>query len=201
MELALYAPGLGYYSAGARKLGKAGDFVTAPEISPLYGLTLARQVKQALEAGFEDVLEVGAGSGALAATLLEELERAGNVPRNYLILELSADLRERSRDTLAATVPHLLERVAWLNRLPPVFSGVVLGNEVLDAMPAHVVRVQGEKLEEGGVGVRNDRLGWSWRVGFGGAQCCPPPSQSPPWQSTQCQTAPAGLITSLPVVL
>src|SRR6266568_2562639 len=119
MELALYAPGLGYYSAGSRKLGKAGDFVTAPEISPLYGQTLARQVKQVLEAGFDEVLEVGAGSGALAATLLEELERSGKAPRNYLILELSADLRERSRDTLAARVPHLLERVAWLNRLPP----------------------------------------------------------------------------------
>src|SRR2546430_17172205 len=116
MELALYAPGLGYYSAGARKLGKAGDFVTAPEISPLYGLTLARQVKQVLEAGVEDVLEVGAGSGALAATLLEELERAGNVPRNYLILELSAGLRERSPGNLAPTVPHLLGRVGWLNR-------------------------------------------------------------------------------------
>ena len=75
MELALYAPGLGYYSAGAKKLGKAGDFVTAPEISPLYGQTLARQVKQVLDAGFDEVLEVGAGSGALAATLLEELDR------------------------------------------------------------------------------------------------------------------------------
>jgi len=168
MELALYAPGLGYYSAGARKLGKGGDFVTAPEISPLYGQTLARQVKQVLEAGFDEVLEVGAGSGALAATLLEELERSGKTPRNYLILELSADLRERSRDTLAARVPHLLERVAWLNRLPPVFSGVVLGNEVLDAMPAHVVRVQSAKVEEGGVGVRNDRLDWSWRLASGG---------------------------------
>jgi len=167
MELALYAPGLGYYSAGARKLGKAGDFVTAPEISPLYGQTLARQVKQVLDAGFDEILEVGAGSGALAATLLEELERSGKTPRNYLILELSADLRERSRDTLAARVPHLLERVAWLNRLPPSFSGVVLGNEVLDAMPAHVVRVQGRKVEEGGVGMRNDRLDWSWRVASG----------------------------------
>src|SRR3981081_1688678 len=104
MELALYAPGLGYYSAGARKLGKGGDFVTAPEISPLYGQTLARQVKQVLEAGVDEgvggqvqrvrgagcggVLEVGAGSGALAATLLEELERSGAAPRNYLILEL-----------------------------------------------------------------------------------------------------------------
>jgi SAM-dependent MidA family methyltransferase len=164
MELALYAPGLGYYSAGARKLGKAGDFVTAPEISPLYGQTLARQVRQVLEAGFDEVLEVGAGSGALAATLLEELERSGNVPRNYLILELSSDLRERSRDTLAGRVPHLLERVAWLNRLPPSFSGVVIGNEVLDAMPVHVVRVHGGKIEEGGVGVRADRVDWSWRI-------------------------------------
>jgi SAM-dependent MidA family methyltransferase len=167
MELALYAPGLGYYSAGAKKLGKAGDFVTAPEISPLYGQTLARQVKQILEAGLDEVLEVGAGSGALAATLLEELERSGRAPRNYFILELSADLRERSRDTLAARVPHLLERVAWLNQLPPAFSGVVLGNEVLDAMPAHVVRVQGGKIEEGGVGVRSERLDWSWRLASG----------------------------------
>ena len=167
MEIALYAPGLGYYSAGSRKLGRAGDFVTAPEISPLYGQTLARQVKQVLDSGHDEVLEVGAGSGALAATLLEELERSGKAPRNYLILELSSDLRERSRDTLAARVPHLLERVAWLNRLPPSFSGVVIGNEVLDAMPVHVVRVQGGKIEEGGVGVRAGRLDWSWRMASG----------------------------------
>ena len=167
MELALYAPGLGYYSAGARKLGKAGDFVTAPEISPLFGQTLARQIREVMQSGFEEILEVGAGSGALAATLLEELDRAGSAPRSYLILELSADLRERSRDTLAAHVPHLLERVAWLNRLPPAFSGVVLGNEVLDAMPVHVVRVNGGRIEEGGVGVRSDRLDWSWRVASG----------------------------------
>src|SRR5262252_10627160 len=167
MELVLYAPGLGYYSAGARKLGASGDFVTAPEVSPLYGQTLARQVLEIMRAGADEVLEVGAGSGALAATLLEELERAGSTPRSYLILELSAELRERSRDTLAARVPHLLDRVAWLNRLPPAFSGVVLGNEVLDAMPVDVVRVNGGKIEEGGVGVRSDRLDWSWRVASG----------------------------------
>jgi SAM-dependent MidA family methyltransferase len=163
MELALYAPGLGYYSAGARKLGRDGDFVTAPEISPLFGRTLARQVRQALQGGLEQVLEVGAGSGALAATVLEELERVGALPRSYLILELSADLRERSRDTLAARVPHLLERVAWLASLPPVFSGVILGNEVLDAMPADVVRVHGGAIEEGGVAAPRGRLGWSYR--------------------------------------
>lgn len=163
MELALYAPGLGYYSAGARKLGRDGDFVTAPEISPVFGRTLARQLQQALAAGFEQVLEVGAGSGALAATILEELERLGTLPRTYLILELSADLRERSRDTLAARVPHLLERVAWLASLPPVFSGVILGNEVLDAMPADVVRVRGGAVEEAGVTAAQGRLGWSYR--------------------------------------
>src|SRR2546425_30088 len=201
MELALYAPGLGYYSAGSRKLGKAGDFVTAPEISPLYGQTLARQVKQVLDAEFDEVLEVGAGSGALAATLLEELERSGGAPRNYLILELSADLRERSRDTLASRVPHLLERVAWLNRLPPVFSGVVLGNEVLDAMPAHVVRVQGGKVEEGGVGVRNDRLGLAWRVASGGPLAAARSLGLPEGFRTEVQQAAQGFIRSLAQVL
>ena len=107
------------------------------------------------------------GKRRVAATLLEELDRAGSPPRSYLILELSADLRERSRDTLAVRVPHLLERVAWLNRLPPAFSGVVLGNEVLDAMPVDVVRVNGGRIEEGGVGVRGDRLDWSWRAASG----------------------------------
>jgi SAM-dependent MidA family methyltransferase len=163
MELALYAPGLGYYSAGAKKLGRDGDFVTAPEISPLFGRTLARQVLQALESGLDQVLEVGAGSGALAATILEELERLAALPRSYLILELSADLRERSRDTLAARVPHLLERVAWLASPPPGFAGVILGNEVLDAMPADVVRVRAGAIEEAGVTAERGRFGWSYR--------------------------------------
>src|SRR3990170_704076 len=140
MELALYAPGLGYYMAGARKLGREGDFVTAPEISPLFGEPLARQVAQALDAGLEEVLEIGAGSGALAASLLAELERLGRLPKNYYILELSPDLRERSRDLLALKVPHLLERVIWLNRLPTLYQGLIIANEVLDAMPAHLVR-------------------------------------------------------------
>ena len=201
MELALYAPGLGYYSAGAKKLGKAGDFVTAPEISPLYGQTLARQVKQVLEAGFDEVLEVGAGSGALAATLLEELERAGRAPRSYLILELSADLRERSRDTLAARVPHLLERVAWLNRLPPSFSGVVLGNEVLDAMPVTMVHVQNGMIEEGGVGARSGRLDWSWRVASGEPLEAARALKLPDGFRTEIQLAARGFMRSLAGVL
>ena len=168
MELALYAPGLGYYMAGARKLGREGDFVTAPEISPLFGKTLARQVAQALDAGLEEVLEIGAGSGALAASLLAELERVGQMPRRYLILELSADLRERSRDTIAARAPHLMERVAWLNRLPTTFRGVILGNEVLDAMPIHLIRIADAGVEEAGVQAAPDgSLGWAWRPASG----------------------------------
>jgi SAM-dependent MidA family methyltransferase len=201
MELALYAPGLGYYSAGSRKLGKAGDFVTAPEISPLYGQTFARQLNQILESGLNEVLEVGAGSGALAATLLEELERSGHLPRNYLILELSADLRERSRDTLAARVPHLLERVAWLNRLPPAFSGVVLGNEVLDAMPVTVVRVESGRIEEGGVGVRNDRLDWSWRIASGEPLAAARALNLPEGFRTEIQLTALGFVRTLAPVL
>jgi SAM-dependent MidA family methyltransferase len=148
MELALYAPGLGYYMAGARKLGRDGDFVTAPEISPLFGRTVARQLAPLIAGGLEDVLEIGAGSGALAADLLLELDRLGCPARRYLILELSSDLRGRSRDTLAARAPRHLERVAWLNGLPPAFTGVVIGNEVLDAMPVHrVIRSHGNTLE------------------------------------------------------
>jgi len=153
LELVLYEPGLGYYMAGARKLGAGGDFVTAPEISRLFGRTLARQVAQVLRASSPVVLEVGAGSGALAAALLAELASLGAVPDRYLILELSPDLRDRSRDTLAARVPHLMERIAWLNQLPTVFQGCVVGNEVLDAMPFHVVSTRAGNLLEAGVAV------------------------------------------------
>ena len=163
MALALYAPGLGYYMAGARKLGRDGDFVTAPEISGLFGRALARQLSELASAGLEDILEIGAGSGALAADLLLELERGGRVPPRYLILELSPDLRERSRATLAARAPHLLERVAWLNGLPPSFTGVVIGNEVLDAMPAHVVRRAHGSVAEMGVERMAGGFGWAPR--------------------------------------
>ena len=112
MDVALYAPGLGYYSAGARKLGAAGDFVTAPEVAPVFSRCLARQCAEVLESlGGGDVLELGAGSGVMAAVMLAELERLGCLPGRYRILDVSADLRERQRATLAAAVPHLLERV------------------------------------------------------------------------------------------
>lgn len=163
LELVLYEPGLGYYMAGARKLGAGGDFVTAPEISRLYGRTLARQLEQLARMGFSEILEIGAGSGALAADLLAELERRGCPPQRYLILELSPDLRDRSRDTLAGRVPQLLERVSWLNRLPPAFAGVVIGNEVLDAMAVRVFERAGGDILELGVAFRNGAFEWAPR--------------------------------------
>jgi len=146
MELALYAPGLGYYVAGARKLGPGGDFVTAPEISPLFGRCLAAQCREVLERlGGGDLLELGAGSGALAAGILSALEEAGPLPGRYLILEVSPDLRERQRALVAGRLPPpMLERVRWLERLPHGFRGVVLANEVLDAMPVHRFQIDDE---------------------------------------------------------
>jgi SAM-dependent MidA family methyltransferase len=142
MELALYAPGLGYYVAGTRKLGPQGDFVTAPELSPLFGRCVAEQCREVLEAlGGGDLLEFGAGSGALAAELLSTLAGATVSPGRYLILELSPELRERQQTLLAERVPNLLPRVHWLDRLPTGFCGCVLANEVLDAMPVHRFRI------------------------------------------------------------
>ena len=141
MQLALYEPGLGYYSAGARKFGAAGDFITAPEVAPVFSRCLARAVRRGAAAlGGGDVLELGAGSGVMAAEMLAELERRAALPRRYLILDVSADLRERQHATLAAAVPHLLPRVEWLDRLPEALDGVVVANEVLDAHAGRALR-------------------------------------------------------------
>ncbi len=136
MEMALYEPGLGYYSAGARKLGEGGDFVTAPEVAPVFSRCLAGQCAEVLaELDGGDVLELGAGSGVMAAAMLAEFESMGALPARYRILDVSADLRERQRATLMAAVPRLMDRVEWLDRLPEGFRGVVVANEVLDALP------------------------------------------------------------------
>jgi len=162
MQLALYEPGLGYYSAGAHKLGAAGDFITAPEVAPVFSRCLAVQCEEVLRTlGGGDVLELGAGSGAMAAALLEELGRRDALPGRYLILDVSADLRERQRATLAAAVPGLLDRVAWLDRLPEGFSGVVVANEVLDAMPVERFVIRGGQVNALGVTWQIDRLEWS----------------------------------------
>jgi SAM-dependent MidA family methyltransferase len=151
MALALYAPGLGYYSAGSTKLGAAGDFVTAPELSTLFGRSLARQVAQVIGQGIPDVIEVGAGSGALAAELLNALDASGDLPERYLILELSADLRERQRSRIEAAAPHLLARVEWLDALPAQVDALLLANELLDAVPASLVRMSEGAIAEVGV--------------------------------------------------
>jgi SAM-dependent MidA family methyltransferase len=140
MELALYAPGLGYYAAGARKLGAEGDFVTAPEISPLFGRTLAWQAVEIMAQSAPQILELGAGSGKLAADLLAELEQLNCLPERYRIIEVSPDLRERQQALLRERLPHLLNRVQWLDALPETISGTVIANEVLDALPVHLVR-------------------------------------------------------------
>lgn len=161
MELALYAPGLGYYSAGARKFGAAGDFVTAPELSPLFSRCLARQCAEVLQTlGEGGVLELGAGSGVMAADMLLELQRLERLPREYLILEVSADLRQRQRVLLEARVPHLLPRVRWLDSLPERFDGLILGNEVLDALPVERFRKTGEGLERFCVAEQGEGFGW-----------------------------------------
>ncbi|MBI4191275.1 MAG: SAM-dependent methyltransferase [Betaproteobacteria bacterium] len=149
MELALHAPGRGYYSAGARKLGAGGDFVTAPELGSLFARALARQAAQVLREGVADIIEIGAGSGRLARDLLAELVALDCVPQRYLILETSADLRERQRVLLQRELPQLAARIIWLDTLPASFAALVIGNEVLDVMPIHrVVTCQGDLLEQ-----------------------------------------------------
>ena len=163
MELALYAPGLGYYMAGATKLGGNGDFVTAPEISPLFGRTLARQVAQILERTDGSVLELGAGSGAMAVDMLGELQTLECLPRRYLILETSPQLAERQRQTLQQRQPALKDRIEWIGELPENFDGVVVANEVLDALPVHLVAWRRNGLFERGVGWA-DGFAWSERI-------------------------------------
>jgi len=162
MELALYAPELGYYSAGKHKFGSAGDFVTAPELGSVFAQCLAHQCAQIIDTLAKDnILEVGAGSGALAVQLLLELERAGKLPEKYLILEISSALRARQRALFAEKAPHLLERVLWLDRFPSAgFCGVVLGNELLDAMPVERFRTRADGVARLQVGWEENRFVW-----------------------------------------
>ncbi len=154
MQAALYAPGLGYYAAGAHKLGPTGDFVTAPELTPLFGRALATQLAQVLaQVPDGEIVEVGPGSGCLAADLLTALAERDALPARYLLLEVSPDLRERQRRYLAARVPELMPRVRWLDALPERWSGAVLANEVLDAVPAHLIARRGGAWFERGVTV------------------------------------------------
>ena len=162
MAEALYTPGLGYYSGGAHKFGPGGDFITAPELTPLFGQALASQVQQIMDLSAPQVIEAGAGTGLLAADLLLELERRGALPERYAILEVSGELRERQFDTLAAKVPHLASRVRWLDGLPERFSGALVANEVLDVMPVHLIAWRPEGIFERGVALGDEgRFVWA----------------------------------------
>lgn len=165
MELCLYAPGLGYYSAGLQKFGAGGDFVTAPEISPLFGRCIAHSCAAVLGAlGGGDILEFGAGSGRLAVDLLAELEALECLPQRYIILERSADLKQRQQQLLQAGLPQLCERIVWIDHLPEQgFRGVMLGNEVLDAMAVERFRWMGDRAEQFYVISGED--GFAWQTG------------------------------------
>jgi SAM-dependent MidA family methyltransferase len=158
MELALYAPGLGYYSAGKTKFGLAGDFITAPELGQLFARCVARATAPVLRAGNDaEFIEVGGGSGAFAAAALAEWERLGCLPRRYRILDRSAELRERQRLTLAARLPHLLDRVDWPDAPPEQpWRGVLFANEVIDALPVHRFVMRDGEPRELHVGVGPD---------------------------------------------
>lgn len=138
MQMALYEPGLGYYSAGNVKFGRSGDFVTAPELSELYSSTLANQCAEILNHLSEgDILELGAGSGRMAIGILKALKKMNQLPKHYFIVELSAELQQRQRQQMTQEIPELMDRVVWLKEWPAEFVGIILGNEVLDAMPVH----------------------------------------------------------------
>ncbi len=162
MQHALYAPGLGYYAAGAAKFGEAGDFITAPEVSSAFGAVVARQCAEVLaQIPGGEILEYGAGSGKLAVDVLEALRRLGSLPTAYKILEVSADLRERQEALLQQRVPELLPRVSWLDAPPTKMQGVILANEVLDAMPVErFVRRDGGILQQR-VAVAGREFAWT----------------------------------------
>jgi SAM-dependent MidA family methyltransferase len=154
IDRALYAPGLGYYVAGARKFGGAGDFVTAPELTPLFGETLAVDVEAILAASRgREVVEWGAGSGSLAQDLLAALDRRGARVSRYVIVETSATLRQRQRERLAHDA-----RVVWLDAPPASISGAVLMNEVLDAIAPVAVARRGGAWRERGVALHDGRF-------------------------------------------
>ena len=161
MEMALYEPRLGYYAAGARKFGEAGDFVTAPEISNLFAKCIAMQARQVLEKTGGDILELGPGSGVLAADMFEELlAQKASLPERYLLLEVSPELRERQRKLLAFRFPQHIGRFVWLDSLPKPIRGFVIANEVLDVVPCALVhRTRGELLERG---VILTEAGFAW---------------------------------------
>lgn len=163
MNLVLYTPGLGYYSAGAHKFGAAGDFITAPEISPLFSQCIARQCHQVLhDLSGGNILELGAGTGIMAVNILKELKRNRSLPDCYFILEVSADLRDRQKKTIQENIPELFHYVRWLNHLPTNFVGIILANEVIDALPVHKFKIENNVIKE--ILVDSEREVFVWKI-------------------------------------
>ena len=164
MNMALYQPGLGYYSGGLQKFGEKGDFITAPEVSPFFGQCLANQLDEIIQnmsASSEAVhiLEFGAGTGVLAADILRRLEQLNNLPERYYILELSAELQHRQQQTIEEAVPELSDRVEWLSEVPDdLGSVIVIANEVLDAMPVELFEIGADHVSTLMVGVKDGSL-------------------------------------------
>ena len=164
MELVLYAPGLGYYVAGPKKFGAGGDFVTGPELTPLYGAAIANQLARILgDTAGREIVELGAGSGALAASMLPALAAAQSAPSRYRILEVSPQLRAMQRSTIAVRAPSTLDCVEWIERLPDAVDGVVVMNEVLDAVAPRLVARRSGAWFERGVTLSNGDLAWDER--------------------------------------
>ena len=197
MELALHAPGLGYYSAGARKFGIAGDFVTAPELGSLFARTLARQAAQILHEGVASIVELGAGSGRLARDLLTQLATLECLPQRYVILETSADLRECQRSLLQRELPRLAPRISWLDALPASLDALVIGNEVLDAMPVHVVKTRANGIDELGVTVNGGKFEWSAKPATGAVLTAATALNLAPCYATEIHLAACALVRSL----
>ncbi len=164
MQMALYEPMVGYYSGGSRKFGAAGDFTTAPEITPLFGACLATQISRWFEQVPHRVLEFGGGSGVLAAQILNELGRLGYQNVRYDMIELSSDLRVRQQQTLLTLAPQYAHRVEWLDEMPRDVEGVVIANELLDALPVSIFKASRDQIFERGVVWNNgEEPGFRWQ--------------------------------------
>ncbi|HHK5577533.1 TPA: class I SAM-dependent methyltransferase [Neisseria cinerea] len=161
MELVLYAPQYGYYTGGSHKIGNDGDFITAPTLTPLFARTLARQLQELLPQTAGNIYEFGAGTGQLAADLLNNLSDGIN---RYYIIEISPELAARQKDLIQTLAPQAAQKIVHLSALPETFDGIIIGNEVLDAMPVEIIRKdEGGSFEHVGVCLDNDRFTYSAR--------------------------------------
>lgn len=171
MKIALYEPGLGYYSSGNQKFGRHGDFVTAPEISNLFGMTLALQFKDILKTSPDfGILEFGAGTGKLALDIIKQLAHLDCLPKHYYILEISPELRQRQQYYLQKESPELFHYFTWITALPQTFKGIILANEVLDAMPCHRFSYSNGKFYEYFIEVLDDQFSWRLKPASGELQ-------------------------------